>query len=87
MESKGKLHITTKKNGTFVEINISDSGKGIGEEEFKRLGTPFYTTKDTCTGLGTMACYKIVDSLKREVHVKSKLNIGTTHYLIKSLLV
>ncbi|WP_332697847.1 ATP-binding protein [Halalkalibacter lacteus] len=86
IEEKGTLTLSAQKTGNHVEVHITDNGKGMSEEEIKRLGSPFYTTKDHGTGLGTMVCYKIIDNLKGEINVKSRINEGTTFSVVLPLL-
>ncbi|MBM7693114.1 two-component system, sporulation sensor kinase E [Peribacillus deserti] len=62
----------------YVCISISDQGQGIPEEKIKKLGEPFYTTKERGTGLGLMVSYKIIEEHKGWIDVESKLGSGTT---------
>ncbi|MHB1654080.1 MAG: MASE3 domain-containing protein [Desulfitobacteriaceae bacterium] len=59
-------------------IKISDNGKGMSSEQISKAGTPFYTTKDTGTGLGLGICYQIVKEHQGRVEIKSKEGLGTT---------
>ncbi|MDT8861386.1 HAMP domain-containing histidine kinase [Alkalihalobacillus sp. MEB130] len=86
IDGKGHLILRASKKGNSVTISITDNGKGMTEEEVKRLGSPFYTTKDYGTGLGTMVCYKIVDNLQGEIKVKSSVNVGTTFSIFLPLV-
>jgi signal transduction histidine kinase len=61
-----------------VFIEISDSGKGMDKETIKKIGTPFFTTKRTGTGLGLNVCYEIIKEHKGRIEIKSELNKGTT---------
>lgn len=61
-----------------VFIKISDNGKGIDNKTIKKIGTPFFTTKKTGTGLGLNACYQIVKEHKGRIEVESELGKGTT---------
>ena len=36
-----------------------DQGAGILDEVIDKIGAPFFTTKDTSTGLGLAVCYSI----------------------------
>ncbi len=78
IDGKGTLTLSASKTKGYAQIDITDTGKGMSEEEIQRLGTPFYTTKDQGTGLGTMFCYKTIGHLQGEIKVKSKLNEGST---------
>lgn len=47
----------------------------VGEVE--RLGPPFYSTKESGTGLGLMVCYRIVEAANGKIHVTSEKGKGT----------
>ncbi|WP_163102152.1 PAS domain-containing sensor histidine kinase [Peribacillus alkalitolerans] len=65
----------------FVKISIQDEGCGISEEKIKKLGEPFYTTKDRGTGLGLMVSYKIIEEHHGWIEVESEINQGTTFHI------
>jgi PAS domain S-box-containing protein len=69
-----------ESNEMFVKI--TDNGKGISDADLKKLGTPFFTTKETGTGLGLNVCYKIIQEHKGRIEVSSKLGIGTSFTVI-----
>lgn len=62
----------------WIKVVIQDSGKGISKEKLKRLGEPFYTTKEKGTGLGLMISYKIIKEHGGKIEVASQMNKGTT---------
>lgn len=78
MPEGGQLSVSLKKTGSKAWLSVTDSGTGMSEEQLKRLGTPFYTTKDKGTGLGTMVVYSIVKAMGGEIKVKSEENKGTS---------
>ena len=81
MPDKGKLKVkTTKvKFKEMVQIDISDTGKGISGENIKKIFDPFFTTKKTeGTGLGLSISLSYLKNHKGYISVKSKLNKGTT---------
>lgn len=83
MRSGGYITIsTTLHNEKMVKVTISDEGCGISEEKVKRLGEPFYTTKDRGTGLGLMVSYKIIEEHKGWIEVESLLGKGTTFSIL-----
>ncbi|MCG1020227.1 PAS domain-containing sensor histidine kinase [Sutcliffiella horikoshii] len=71
----------SKEDGEQVLISIRDEGIGIPEDKLKKLGEPFYTTKDRGTGLGLMVSYKIVEEHNGTIEVSSELGKGTTFHI------
>lgn len=81
MEGGGKLTVSTKNNGNFVSVRVSDTGCGIDEEKMQKIFEPYYTTKASGTGLGLTLVYKIMKEHHGDIHVTSKKGIGTTFTL------
>lgn len=89
VESMDKVLNPTLKISTGLDeeckevfINISDNGTGIDEETIKKIGTPFFTTKKTGTGLGLNACYQIIKEHEGRIEIQSKLGVGTTFKIV-----
>jgi len=63
-----------------LEIRVTDTGRGMGPDEVRRVFEPFYTTK--APGRGTGLGLSIVDHIVRahggRVVVESRLGLGTT---------
>jgi PAS domain S-box-containing protein len=79
MQDGGTIHIVARrKESEQVMIRIIDHGCGMAEERLKRLGEPFYSTKEKGTGLGLMICYKIMQAHDGYIHFSSTPNKGTT---------
>jgi len=64
--------------GTYLVLEISDSGSGIPPDKIKQIFDPFYTTKFTGRGLGLAAVSGIIRSHNAGLHVTSRINEGTT---------
>ena len=59
MDLFGVVRIRTYATDDTVVLEISDTGKGIPPEIRDKLGTPFFTTKESGTGLGLAVCYRV----------------------------
>ncbi|GAE33361.1 sensor histidine kinase [Halalkalibacter akibai] len=81
MSPNGKLTIKLTSHENMAHIIISDTGIGMNEEQVRRLGTPYYSTKTTGTGLGTMVAFSIIKAMRGHLSVKSSLGEGTTFTL------
>ncbi len=82
MEHGGDLFVEIKKEAEKeLIITIKDEGKGIPEEILKRIGEPFYTTKEKGTGLGLMVSFKIIKEHGGRIEVESEPGIGTAFCL------
>ncbi len=66
--------------GSYVRIEIEDSGVGMDEETRRRVFEPFFTTKepDQGTGLGLSTVYGLVRKHGGHIQVRSELDEGTT---------
>lgn len=82
MPSGGKLRVRVHREGDSVAITFADEGKGMAPDQIKRLGLPFYSTKDTGTGLGLTVCYRIVQSMNGRIEVNSRVGKGTEFTVI-----
>jgi two-component system NtrC family sensor kinase len=76
----GKIHVSTKAVDKFIELIISDTGRGIPEEHLKKIFDPFFTTKDKSkgTGLGLAVSYGIIKKHGGDIEVSSTVNEGST---------
>lgn len=61
-----------------IVINISDTGVGMTPEEISKLYTPYYTTKETGTGLGLIVVSDMIQAMQGTLKINSKKGEGTT---------
>lgn len=73
MPNGGVITIQLAGDEDEVEINVSDTGVGIPQENMEKLFTPFFTTKEMGkgTGLGLPLIYGIVKMHKGKINVES----------------
>lgn len=64
--------------GTYVCLEISDTGCGMNEETLTKMFDPFFTTKFTGRGLGLAAVSGIIRSHRGAIQATSKLDQGST---------
>ncbi|MGA9262206.1 MAG: ATP-binding protein, partial [Desulfobacterales bacterium] len=72
MPSGGCLTVTTgvyTKNPGYVMISIGDMGIGIEPCDVEKIFHPFYTTKDSGTGLGLSLAHRIIEAHDGKVWV------------------
>jgi two-component system NtrC family sensor kinase len=82
MDRRGTLRLKAgpaPMNG-FVEIAVTDDGRGIPETEIKNIFEPFYTTKEEGkgVGLGLSVTYGIVTRHNGAIQVESRVGEGST---------
>ena len=69
-------------SGSYVELEVADTGFGMSEEIRQRIFEPFFTTKDTAgfsgTGLGLSTAYGIIQAHGGAITVASTRGKGST---------
>ncbi|HEY1465010.1 MAG TPA: ATP-binding protein [Terriglobales bacterium] len=78
MPQGGNLTLLTRPQENSVIIEIQDTGKGLSQEECKRLFTPYYTSKTHGTGLGLAIVQSVINDHGGTIRVQSELEQGTT---------
>ncbi len=77
MKNGGILTVNIiEKNGN-CRVEIQDTGEGISRENFEKIFSPFFTTKEKGSGLGLSIVKKILDEHKGSVWIKSEKGVGT----------
>jgi two-component system NtrC family sensor kinase len=82
MNGAGRLTLTTRHIPTedAMEVEITDTGHGVSEDDMDRIFSPFFTTKEVGhgTGLGLAISYGIIKEHKGTISVQSQVGEGTT---------
>jgi len=71
MEGHGTISIKITGRTKFANVEITDSGPGIREEDTAKIFDPLFTTRQTGTGLGLSTCKNIVEQHKGSISVKN----------------
>ena len=67
--------------GNYAVISVSDTGEGIKPEILKHVFEPYFSTKQSGSGLGLAVVYGVVKQSGGSVVVESKQGEGTTFSL------
>ncbi|HTG01763.1 MAG TPA: PAS domain S-box protein [Nitrospirota bacterium] len=80
IEKQGTITVRTWTENGSILASISDTGRGIPQENLTRIFEPFFTTKcpGKGTGLGLSITYDIVKKHNGEITVQSEPGRGTT---------
>lgn len=68
--------------GRYVKISIRDQGTGIPADFLSKIFDPYFTTKQTGSGLGLATVYSIVKKHQGHISVESRMGMGTTFHII-----
>jgi two-component system sporulation sensor kinase B len=81
MPGGGVLQFSLKKVNESALLTVSDTGVGMTMEQINRLGTPYYSTKEKGTGLGTMVSFGIIKKMQGKIEIKSEPGEGTEFHI------
>jgi CheY-like chemotaxis protein len=69
-------------DGDYVELEVSDTGRGMSTKTQAKVFDPFFTTKSAGRGLGLAVVQGIVRSLGGAIHLTSEPDKGTTFQIL-----
>lgn len=72
------LIVEVHERGEMVSIAIHDRGPGLSRAEMAKLGSPFFTTKISGSGLGLYISRKIVAAMNGHIEIEGEPGTGTT---------
>jgi nitrogen-specific signal transduction histidine kinase len=80
MKGRGELDVEITQDSKWARILITDTGKGISKNKFKKIFKPGYTSKKRGWGLGLSLAKRIIEEYHdgRIKVLKSELGKGTT---------
>ncbi|MFC5470067.1 PAS domain S-box protein [Cohnella suwonensis] len=79
MPNGGQIEVVVSMDPDGNAITrISDEGVGIPQDRLERIGEPFFSLKESGTGLGLMVCHRIIEAHRGQLVISSIVNVGTT---------
>ena len=79
-QTNGSITVTVQErfdgSRRSVELEIADNGPGISEENLEKIFNPFYTTKDTGTGLGLYIVNSEIEKIGGQITAASNPGEG-----------
>lgn len=78
MKTGGILRITSWRGDEHVAVRFTDSGGGISAENMARIFHPYFTTKESGSGLGLLIVRRIVREHGGEIDLESNEGKGLT---------
>ena len=82
-----RIMVETEKEGAAGVIRVRDTGVGIKKEDLGKIFDPFFSTKETGSGIGLSLVYRIVSNAGGTISVESEENRGTAITLRLPLIV
>ena len=70
--------VASLKPGDYLRITFRDEGFGIPEGHLGRIFDPYFTTKETGSGLGLSTVFSIIKRHEGRIVVNSTVGVGTT---------
>ncbi|GLX66055.1 sporulation kinase C [Paenibacillus glycanilyticus] len=77
MPTGGEVMMQANQLNGNIYIRIRDTGQGIPFDEINKIGNPFYTTKESGTGLGLMVSMRIIENHNGTMRFESEVGKGT----------
>ena len=77
-----KIEVKVLSYDNEINITVTDNGKGISEENKKRIFEPKFTTKTSGMGLGLPMVKNIIEASDGTISFTSEENIGTVFTII-----
>ena len=78
IEAKGNVCVTIGSDGDCATITVTDTGRGLSEQQLSQIFRPFYTTRSSGTGLGLSLVHRIIDEHHGQIEVTSEPGNGST---------
>lgn len=74
------ISISYEQKSDYIKVVFEDTGPGISGENIEKVFEPFYTTKQTGTGLGLTIVKRKLEEVGGMIHVESANS--TTKFIV-----
>ena len=78
VEQDGQIMIRTSVDGGLARIEIMDTGCGMAPDVLAKIFQPWFSTKNTGTGLGLPTTKRIIEAHGGSIEVRSEPGRGTS---------
>jgi len=78
IEGNGYITVRIASRDDCAIIAVTDTGRGMSEQQLSQIFRPFYTTKGNGTGLGLSLVRRIIDEHHGQINVTSEPGKGST---------
>jgi two-component system sensor histidine kinase HydH len=73
----GEVVVEVRPRGDRAELVVRDTGRGMAAETLRRIGTPFFTTREDGTGLGVVLARTAIAQHGGSLRYESEVGKGT----------
>ncbi len=77
VEKEESHHEITLQTGEYVKISIEDNGSGIDPDDIEMIFDPYFTTKESRSGMGLAIGYAVIKRHDGYIDVKSEKGKGS----------
>jgi PAS domain S-box-containing protein len=67
--------------GDYIKIAVEDTGTGIPHDQLSKIFDPYFTTKQTGSGLGLATAYSIIKRHEGHITVESQPGVGSVFHV------
>jgi len=81
IEKKGTILFKLRETPDTIELELSDTGQGINREDLKNIFKPYFSTKESGTGLGLPIAHKIIADHSGRIQAHINQEQGMTFHI------
>jgi len=78
IDGHGTVRVVIGSKDDCASVTVTDTGRGIPEQQLTQIFRPFYTTRGNGTGLGLSLVRRILDEHHGRINVTSEVGKGST---------